>query len=54
MERSASVIETYLPKNSVVVGLNAPLSDVLVSKLAIGERTDIEVTREVSVKVNDA
>ena len=37
-----------------MVGLNAPFSDVLVSKLAIGERTDIEVAREVSVKVNDA
>ena len=37
-----------------MVGLNAPLSDVLISKLAIGERTDIEVAREVSVKVNDA
>ena len=54
MEGSTSVIETYLPKNSVVVGLNAPLSDVLVSKLAIGERTDIDVAREVSVDVNDA
>ena len=54
MKRSTSVIETYLPKNSVVVGLNAPLSDVLVSKLAIGERTDMEVAREVSVDVNDA
>ena len=37
-----------------MVGLNSPLSDVLVSKLTIGERTDMEVTREVSVKVNYA
>ena len=54
MKRSTSVIETYLPKNSVVVSLYAPFSDVLVSKLAIGERTDTEVAREVSVKVNYA
>ena len=54
MKRSTSVVETYLPKDGIVVGLNAPLSDVLVSKLAIGERTDIEVTREVSVNINDA
>ena len=37
-----------------MVGFNSPLSDVLVSKLAIGECTDIEVAREVSVKVNYA
>ena len=54
MERSTSVIETYLPKNGIVVGLNSPLSNVLVSKLAIGERTDMEVAREVSVKVDYA
>ena len=54
MKRSTSVIETYLPKDSVVVGLNSPLSDILVSKFTIGECTDIEVAREVSVKVNDA
>ena len=54
MKRSTSVIETYLPKDSVVVGFNPPLSNVLVSKLAIGERTDIEVAREVSVKVDYA
>ena len=54
MKCSTSVIETYLPKDGVMVGLNAPLSNVFVSKLAISERTDIEVTREVSVKVNDA
>ena len=52
MECSTSVIETYLPKNGIVVGLNAPFSDVLVSKLAIGERTDMEVAREVSVEVD--
>ena len=54
MECSASIVETHLPKNGVMVGLNAPLSNVLVSKLAIGERTDIDVTREVSVEVNYA
>ena len=54
MKRSTSVVETYLPKNSVVVSLYAPFSNVLVSKLAIGERTDMEVAREVSVKVNYA
>ena len=54
MKRSTSVVETHLPKNGVMVCLNAPFSDVLVSKLAIGERTDIEVAREVSVNVNDA
>ena len=54
MKRSTSVIETHLPKNGIVVGFNSPFSDVLVSKLAIGECTDIEVTREVSVKVNYA
>ena len=54
MKCSTSVIETYFPKNSVVVGFNSPLSNVLVSKLAIGERTDMEVAREVSVKVNYA
>ena len=54
MKRSTSVIETYLPKDGIVVSFNAPLSDVLVSKLAIGERADIEVTREVSVEVNYA
>ena len=54
MKCSTSVIETYLPENSVVVGFNSPLSNVLVSKLAIGERTDMEVAREVSVKVNYA
>ena len=54
MKCSTSVIETYLPKNSVVVGFNSPLSNVLVSKFAIGERTDIEVAREVSVKVDYA
>ena len=54
MKRSTSVVETYLPKNSVVVGFNSPLSDVLVSKLAIGERTDMDVAREVSVNINDA
>ena len=54
MKRSTRVVETYLPKNGIVVGLNSPLSDVLVSKLAIGECTDIEVAREVSAKVNDA
>ena len=37
-----------------MVGLNSPLSNVLVSKLTIGERTDMEVAREVSVKVNYA
>ena len=37
-----------------MVGLNAPLSDVLVSKLTIGECADIEVAREVSVEVNYA
>ena len=52
MEGSTSVIETYLPKNSVVVGLDAPLSNVLVSKLAIGECADMEVAREVSVEVD--
>ena len=54
MKCSTSVIETYLPKDGIVVCLDAPLSDVLVSKLAIGERTDMEVAREVSVDVNDA
>ena len=54
MKRSTSVIETYLPKDGVVVCLNSPLSNVFVSKLAIGERTDIDVTREVSVEVNYA
>ena len=51
---STSVIETYLPKDGIVVGLNSPFSDVLVSKLTIGERTDMEVAREVSVNINDA
>ena len=37
-----------------MVGFNTPLSDVLVSKLTIGERTDIEVAREVSIEVNYA
>ena len=54
MKGSTSVVETYLPKDGIVVGLNAPLSDVLVSKLAIGECADIEVAREVSVKVDYA
>ena len=54
MECSTSVIETYLPKNGIVVGFNSPFSDVLVSKLAIGERTDIDITREVSIEVNYA
>ena len=52
MEGSTSVVETYLPKDGIVVGLNSPLSNVLVSKLAIGERTDMEVAREVSVEVD--
>ena len=54
MEGGTSVIETCLPKDGIVVGLNAPLSDVLVSKLTIGECADIEVAREVSVNINDA
>ena len=54
MKCSTSVIETYFPKDSIVVCFNAPLSDVLVSKLAIGERTDMDVAREVSVNINDA
>ena len=54
MECGTSVVETYLPKNSVVVGLNAPLSNILVSKLTIGECTDMEVAREVSVEVDYA
>ena len=54
MEGSTSVIETYLPKDGVVVGFNSPFSNILVSKLAIGERADMEVAREVSVEVNYA
>ena len=54
MKCSTSVVETHLPKDGVMVGLNSPLSDVLVSKFAIGERTDIEVAREVSVNINYA
>ena len=54
MECSTSVVETHFPKNGIVVGFNSPLSDVLISKLAIGERADIEVAREVSVKVDYA
>ena len=54
MEGSTSVIETYLPKDGIVVGLNAPLSNIFVSKLAIGECTDMDVAREVSVNINDA
>ena len=54
MKCSTSVVETYLPKDGIVVGLNAPFSNILVSKLAIGERTDIEVAGEVSAEVNYA
>ena len=54
MERSTSVIETYLPKDGIVVGFNSPLSNILISKLTIGESADMEVAREVSVKVNYA
>ena len=54
MECGTSVVETHLPKDGIVVGFNAPFSDVLVSKLAIGECTDMKVAREVSVNINDA